>query len=121
MSEFTAAAKKVIRCNEIQTALGAMEVPEFETIPELGMAAKLALHIQGLTIVKYETLKLVANHYLKIPKLAVERVVKLLAEIEFVRLQSTGTTINGVLPTVPFYEKLYNDLGQYAESKKTFR
>ncbi len=120
MSDFTAAAKKVIRCNEIQTALGAMEVPEFETIPELGMAARLALHIQGLPFVKYETLKLVANHYLKIPKLAVERVVRVLAEIEFVRLQTTGTTINGVLPTVPFYEKLYNDLGQYAQSNKKF-
>jgi hypothetical protein len=45
---------------------------------------------------------------------------RLLAEIEFVRLQTTGTTINGVLPTVPFYEKLYNDLGQYAQSNKKF-
>jgi hypothetical protein len=120
VAEFTPAAKKVIRCNEIQTALGSIEVPEFETVPELGMAARLASHIQGLPLINYETLKLVASHYLKIPKLAVERVIRLLAEVEFVRLQTAGSTIIGVLPTVPFYEKLYNDLGQFAQSNKKF-
>jgi hypothetical protein len=120
MAGFTDAAKAVIRCNEIQTALGSIEVPEFETLPEMGMAARLALHIQGLPLIKYELLKLVASHYLKIPKLAVERVVRLLAEVEFVRLQTQGTTIIAVLPTVPFYEKLYNDLGQFVGTSKAF-
>ena len=120
MAGFTDAAKTVIRCNEIQTALGSMEVPEFETLPEMGMAARLALHIQGLPLINYELLKLVASHYLKIPKLAVERVVRLLAEVEFVRLQTQGTTIIAILPTVPFYEKLYNDLGQFTGTSKAF-
>ena len=68
-------SKAVMRCHEIQTTLGSYEVPEFETIPELGMATRLALHIRGLPLVKYDTLKLVANHFLNIPNLAVERVV----------------------------------------------
>jgi hypothetical protein len=113
VAEFSDAAKRIIRCNEIQTALDGAEVPEFETIPELGMATRLALHIQGLPIIKFELLKLVANHYLKIPKLAVERIVRILAEVEFVRLQTKGSTIIAVLPTVPFYEKLYDDLGKF--------
>lgn len=120
MAEFTESAKRVIRCSEIQTSLGAIEVPEFETIPELGMATRLALHIQGLPLIKYEILKLVASHYIKIPKLAIERVVRLLAEVEFVRLQTQGSSILAVLPTIPFYEKLYNDLGEFASAKKTF-
>jgi hypothetical protein len=74
-------AKMVMRCQEIQTTLGSYEVPEFEAIPELGMATRLALHIRGLPLIKYETLKLVASHFLNIPKLAVERVVRLLAEV----------------------------------------
>jgi hypothetical protein len=84
-------AETVIRCNEIQTALGSMEVPEFETLPEMRMAARLALHLQGLPVIKIALLKLAQSHYLKIPKLAVERVVRLLADVQFVRLQPLGT------------------------------
>jgi hypothetical protein len=113
-------SQKVMRCQEIQTTLGSYEVPEFEVIPELGMATQLSLHIRGLPLVRYETLKLVATHFLNIPKLAVERVVRLLAEVEFVRLQQTGSTITAVLPTVPYYDQLYNDLGAFAASERTF-
>jgi len=104
----------VARCNEIQTSLGLRDVPEFETIPELGMAVRLALHIRGLPLIDYRVLKLVANHFLAIPTLAVERIVRLLAEVEFVRIQSTGKTITAILPTVPYYEDLYVGLGEYA-------
>jgi hypothetical protein len=109
----------VARCNEIQTSLGTKDVPEFETISELGMAVRLALQIRGLPLIEYETLKLVAIHYLQIPSLAVKRIVRLLAEVEFVRLRSQGDTINGVLPTVPYYEDLYNQLGEYAVTDRT--
>lgn len=108
------------RCHEIQTSLGVVEVPEFESIPELGMAVRLALHIRGLPLINYNVLKLVANHYLGIPTLAVERIVRLLAEVEFVRLQTTGQTINGVLPTVPYYEDMYTQLGEYALIERPF-
>lgn len=110
----------VVRCHEIQTTLRNLEVPEFETIPELGMAVRLALHLQGLPLVAYETLKLVANHFLGIPKLAIDRIVHVLAEVEFVRLQKTGSTITAVLPTVPFYDELYVQLGQFATNERRF-
>ena len=109
-----------MRCHEIQTTLGSHEVPEFETIPELGMATRLALHIRGLPLVKYDTLKLVSNHFLNIPSLAVERIVRLLADVECVRIQQTGSTINGVLPTVPYYDEFYEALGAFASTERQF-
>jgi hypothetical protein len=109
----------VARCNEIQTSLGTTDVPDFETIPEIGMAVRLALNIRGLPLIQYSLLKLVANHFLGIPVLAVERILRLLAEIGFVRLQTTGATINGVLPTVPYYEDLYDQLGAYATTQRS--
>jgi len=110
----------VARCDEIQTSLGTKEVPEFETIPELGMAVRLSLHIRGLALIDYQVLKMVANHYIGIPTLAVERIVRLLAEVEFVRIQSTGSSIKGVLPTVPYYDDLYDRLGEYATNERAF-
>jgi hypothetical protein len=110
----------VARCNEIQTSLGGKDVPEFEAIPELGMAVRLALHIRGLPLIDYQVLRLVASNHLGIPTLAVERIVRLLAEVEFLRIQSTGSTITGILPTVPYYDDLYAQLGEYATTEKTF-
>jgi len=43
----------------------------------------------------------------------VERVTRLLAEIGFVRLMQDGKSIKSVLPTVPFFEELYDGLGEY--------
>lgn len=108
------------RCQEIQISLGTMEVPEFETVPELGMAVRLALHLRGLPLVDYEVLKLVSVHFLGIPRLVVERIVLLLAKIQFVRLQKIGKTIKGVLPTVPYYDEVYDRIGEYALAETSF-
>lgn len=108
------------RSHEIQTSLGNKEVPEFEALTELGMSVRLALHVRGLPIISYEVLKLVATHCLGIPSLAVRRIVELLAEVEFLRLQKEGTTIKGVLPTVPFYDELYSGLGEFSANERTF-
>lgn len=109
----------VVRCDEIQTSLGGKDVPEFETVTELGMAVRLSLQIRGLPLIDYDTFKLVAMHYFGVPVLAVERIARLLAEVEFVRLQTQGSTIKGVLPTVPYYDELYEQLGQLASTQRT--
>jgi hypothetical protein len=36
------------------------------------------------------------------------------AQVEFVKLQTEGTTIKAVVPNVPYYETLYSTLGTYA-------
>lgn len=107
-------AEIAARCHEIQTGLGMAEVPEFENLRKVGMGVRLALHIRGLPIVNYEVLRLVATHYLGIPSVAVKSILELLAEVEFVKLQTEGSTIKAVLPNVPYYEALYDTLGTYA-------
>jgi len=108
------------RCHEIQVSLGAHEVPEFENIPEIGMAVRLSLHIRGLPLIDYHILRSVASYILGIPSLALERILRLLAEVEFISLQTEGTTIKGVLPKVPYYEDIYLKLGEFAESERSF-
>lgn len=107
----------VARCHEIQLVTGDKEIHRFEGIPEIGMAVRLALHIRGLPIVEYDVLKLVASSILGIPRLAVERIVRVLAEIEFVRILQQGTTIKSVIPTVPFFDDLYGGLAEYVENE----
>src|SRR5690606_17307253 len=108
------------RCHEIQVSLATHEVPEFEAIPLIGMAVRLALHIRGLPPFDFEVLKLVASHYLAIPSIVVERIVRILAEVEFVRLQQQGSTIKRILPTVPYYEDLYEQIGEFAALEHQF-
>ncbi|MCO6691710.1 hypothetical protein [Pseudomonas asiatica] len=103
----------VARCHEIQLAMGTKDHSRLERIPEMGMAVQLALHIRGLPLLEYPLVKLVASSLIGIPTLAVERVTRLLAEIGFVRLVQEGKTIKSVLPTVPFFDQLYDGLGQY--------
>lgn len=111
------AADIAARAHEIQTGLGATEVPEFDTLRAIGMAVRLALYIQGLPTLKYNVLRLVANHYLSIPSVAVKRIVELLAEVEFVKLQTSGKTIQAVLPNVPYYDEVYSTLGEIGSSE----
>ncbi len=107
-------AELAARCHEIQAGLGLTEVPEFEQLQRVGMAVRLALHIRGLATVNYETLKLVANHYLGIPIGGIKSILEVLAEVEFVKLQTEAKTIKAVVPNVPYYETLYETLGVYA-------
>lgn len=113
-------AETAARCHEIQVCLGRTDVPEFESVLEIGMAVRLALHLRGLPLIKYDVVRLVSVHYLDIAAMAVQRVVHLLAEVEFVKLQTEGKTIRSVLPTVPYYEDLYAGLGQFATNERTF-
>ncbi|XQA71116.1 hypothetical protein ACM9XB_06380 [Xanthomonas sacchari] len=104
-----------IRCHEIQTGLATKVVDDFEQLTLVGSAVRLALHIQGLPTIEYEKLKLVASYFLDISPLALRQVLELLAEVEFVTLATTGKTINKVVPDVPYYESLYETIGDYAQ------
>lgn len=107
-----------LRSHDISMGLGRKEVPEFETITEVGLMVKLALHIRGLPPIEFNTLKLVAHHFLDIPSLLCKSIVISLEEIEFVKLVTEGKNIKTVIPNVPFYEDLYEQIGEFAEIKK---
>lgn len=104
-----------VRCHEIQSGLANKVVDDFEQLTLIGSAVRLALHIQGLPTIEYEKLKLVASYFLNISPLALRPVLELLAEIEFVKLATSGRTIDKVIPNVPYYEGLYETIGEYAE------
>lgn len=102
------------RAHEIQVGLGTTEVPEFDRLTFIGMAVRLALHIRGLPPLSYENVRLIGYHLLDIPLGSIQNVVHLLAEIEFVKLGTENKTIKTVLPDVPYYENLHQELGNYA-------
>lgn len=106
----------VARCHEIQLSLRDKEVARFECIPEIGMAVQLSLHIQGLPLIDYDRAKFVSAAVLGIPRLAFDRIIGLLAQIEFVRLGNTSHGKRTILPTVPFFDDLYSGLGAYLTS-----
>ncbi|MBU8678817.1 hypothetical protein MOC46_10520 [Bacillus spizizenii] len=107
-----------LRSHDITIGLGNKQVPEFELLTEIGNMIKLALNIRGLPIIPYTTLKLAAYHFLDIPTYMCSSIVENLAEIEFVKITSEGKTIKAVLPTVPFYEDIYEGVGEFAETKQ---
>ncbi len=113
-------AETAARCHEIQVALNKIDVPEFDCVVEIGSAVRLALHIRGLPLVPYEVLRLVAVQMLSISSGAVRGITELLAEIEFLKIQSEGNTIHSALPTVPYYEDVYATIGGFAGSNRTF-
>jgi hypothetical protein len=108
---------KVARCHEIQLTIRDKEISRFETIPEIGMAVQLALHIRGLPLIDYDLLKLIATSFLGISRFAIDRIAYLLAEIEFIRIQKSGTKIIAILPTVPYFDQLYEGIGEYMSSE----
>lgn len=108
------------RCHDIQACLGNKEVPEFEAISQIGMAVRLALHIKGLPRIKYNVLKLAANYYLNIPSLVLQSILEILYEVQFVKILSQGQTIQTIIPTVPFFEDIYESIGDFAAKEKSF-
>jgi hypothetical protein len=106
-----------VRCHEIQAGLGLKEVPDFDSVTELGMAVRLALHLRGLPAVRYDTLKQIAYQLLYIPLPSVKNVLAVLAEVEFVTLATEGKSIKNIIPTVPYYEDMYATLNEYGAAE----
>lgn len=107
------------KSHDIQVSLEGKEVPEFELIPKIGMMVNLALHIRGLPMMEYEKLRLVAIHFFSIPPTVVKEILIDLAEVEFVTLVTEGKNIKKVIPKVPFFDSIYEKIGDYATTDYT--
>ncbi len=101
-----------VRAHDITVCLERTSVSEFDELTKLGKAVRLALHLRGVPAVSYRLLREVAIYLLDFPSEAVGPVVELLAEAEFVRLDTEGKTIKTVIPDIPFYEGLFSNLGE---------
>ncbi|KEQ02522.1 hypothetical protein [Pseudorhizobium pelagicum] len=82
---------------DIQTGLGRTDIPEYDLLRMVGMGAVLAAHIKSFPDIPYEKLRLVSEHFFNIPSYALKSVVELLAEVELIRIDKTGTTINKIV------------------------
>lgn len=98
---------------DIQSGLGNIDVPDFEQMRTMGMAATLAIHIRGLGEIEYEILRKVSDHYFNIPSFALNAVVNVLAEIEYVQIHQKGSKINSITPNVPRFMDVYDGVGEY--------
>src|SRR5690554_7575810 len=92
---------------DIQTGLGNIDVPDFDQMRIMGMAATLAMHIRGLGEIDYELLRKVSDHYFNIPSYALREVVNVLAEIEYIQLSQVGGRTRSIVPDVPVFKDLY--------------
>lgn len=105
----------IVRAHDMAVCLERNTVAEFDQLHLLGMAARLALHLRGVPAVRYELVRQVAIYLLDFSGAAVKPVLELLAEAEFVQLVTEGSTIRTVIPDVPFYERLFQNLGEVAD------
>jgi hypothetical protein len=99
--------------HDIQVGLSRKSVPEFENLPLIGMAGKLALNIRGLGAIEGPVLRQVADHFFDIPAATLPLVLEILAEIEFIQVIREGKSIKSVIPDVPHFSSVYDGLGAY--------
>jgi len=102
---------------DLHAGLAACRVSEFDDLTTIGMAGTLAIHIKGLGQIDYEVLRKVSDHLMSIPSIALEKVLRLLEEVRFVRLVEKGRKIEAVIPNIPVFDDVYDRLGEYADSE----
>jgi hypothetical protein len=103
-----------LRSQDIQTGLQEYRIDEFEVLLRIGMATRLAIHLRGGDIADYGRLKEVSSVLFGIEKLVYPSIVTLLEDIEFVKVIGTGSS-RKIVPTVPYFDDLYQTLGEKAE------
>lgn len=104
-----------IRCQDIQTGLQGYNIGDFDVLMRIGMASRLAIHIRGGDVLDYTHLKQVSHYLFDIPTIAFDNIITLLADIEFVRLVQIRANIQSIIPNVPYFDDLYEVLGEKAQ------
>jgi hypothetical protein len=102
---------------DLHTGLASNQIPEFDDLQTIGMAATLSLHMKSLGEIEYEVLRKVSDHFMSIHSYAIEKIVRILADVGFVRLVETGKKIQSVIPNIPVFDDVYQTIGDYADSE----
>lgn len=102
---------------DLQAGLSSLQVAEFDDLQTIGMAATLAIHIKGLGEIDYEVFRKVSDHFMGIPSFALEKVLRVLNEVGFVKLAEKGRRIDRVIPNVPVFDDVYETLGRFASTE----
>lgn len=102
---------------DLHTGLGTFQVPDFDELRTIGMAATVAIHIKGLGEVDYELLRKVSEHFMSVPSAALNEVLRLLQDVGFVKLIERGRRIDRVIPNVPVFDDVYDTIADFATSE----
>src|SRR5262245_56733841 len=105
-------------CHEITVSLEGRQVGEFDQLVIVGMAVNLAIHLRGIPAVPHELLRQIGLHLLHIPPTTMPLVIELLGEAEFVAIDRQGATIRSVVPTVPFFDDMFDTIGEVASGRR---
>jgi len=81
-----------------------------------GNGTRLAVHIRGGDAISYHKLKEHSALLFDISKLAFDSVLRVLQDIGFARVIGSGTS-KTVVPTVPYFDNMYETLGSAAEDE----
>ena len=109
----TSNLQKAEFAHDLQIGLARKSVPEFDQLPLIGMAAKLAMNIRGLGEIDASVLRQVADHFFDIPAMVLQPALAILDEVEYVQLVTNGKTLKSVIPQVPHFSSVYDGLGEY--------
>ena len=102
---------------DLHSGLSSLQITEFDDLQSIGMAATLAIHIKGLGEIDYEVLRKVSDHFMGIPSYALEKILRILDEINFVKVIEKGKRIDKILPNIPVFEDVYEIIGDFADSE----
>ena len=97
---------------DVQSGLGNTDVPDFDTLRTMGVAATLAIHLRGLPEIDYELLRKISSYYFGIASSEVRGALDILADIEYVKLVTKSVKILSVIPQVPRFQDLYEGVGE---------
>ncbi len=97
--------------SDVQSGLGLYQVPDFANLRIVGMAALLAINLRGLDDVSYEVLSMVSDHRFDIPNTSLPTVLRLLADIDMVKLYEKGRAITKISPEVPYFDDVFARVG----------
>lgn len=102
---------------DLQVGLQGADVPEYDVAADIGKAAVLAVNLRGLGEIEYGTLRLVASRHFHIRSDVLDRILRILADLELIRLVSQGQTIQTVIPDVPHFEDVYERVGGFLDER----
>lgn len=105
---------------DLHAGLSSFQIPELDDLTTLGMAATLAIHLKGLAQVEYEVLRKVSDHFMGIPGYALDKPLRILSDIEFVKLIEDGRRIKTVIPLIPLFTEVYGTLNTFAKDELRF-
>ena len=107
-----------LRAQDIQTGLQDVELgalaAETKNIRLVGMAERLAIHIRGIDVIDdYRMLEYIASQFGIEPLGVLPRVLELLQDLNWVRVEKRGNSIKKVEESVPYFSDIYPMAGEY--------